>query len=221
VSHRWLKALVVEQSQRIEELSRRAASGDPVALTLYLKETRGRLRDQIDLRIPRELRGVVDADDVVQEAHVDVFRQIGQFKPREPGSLSRWVATIATHRMHDALRRQRAAKRGGGRPALPATPRSVLDSTVMVLECLAAHPHTPSQSVARREAVQQAQEALAALPGEQREAVTLLYLGGLSAAEAAARMQKTERAIHGLCRRGLQALRDRMALAGDPRTWFA
>lgn len=50
--------------------------------------------------------------------------------------------------------------------------------------------------------------ALARLPEDQREAVTLRYLEGLSAGEAAAIMGKSAGAVRVLAHRGMQALRE-------------
>lgn len=205
---------------RTADLARRAAEGDAVALTLYLKETRAALRERLALRIPREARPAIDADDLVQETHVAVFRGIAGFRPRGPGALDRWIATIAVHKLRDARKHQRAARRGGGRARIDLHGVGPTESTVMLLEGLAHDTHTPSRSVARREAETRIQEALARLPHDQREALTLVYLRGMTAAAAAERMKRTERGIHGLCRRGLKALRDAIVATCDFRSWL-
>ena len=61
--------------------------------------------------------------------------------------------------------------------------------------------------------------ALAALPDEQREVVVLRHIVGLSPAEIADRMGRTESSIHGLHHRGRRALqRELMLLDSTPST---
>jgi RNA polymerase sigma-70 factor (ECF subfamily) len=54
---------------------------------------------------------------------------------------------------------------------------------------------------------QSLKEALERLPDEQREVVVLRHVAGLSPAEIAHRMKRTESSIHGLHHRGRRALR--------------
>jgi RNA polymerase sigma-70 factor, ECF subfamily len=61
--------------------------------------------------------------------------------------------------------------------------------------------------------------ALAALPDEQREVVVLRHIVGLSPAEIAGRMGRTESSIHGLHHRGRRTLqRELMLLDSTPST---
>ena len=61
--------------------------------------------------------------------------------------------------------------------------------------------------------------ALAALPDEQREVVVLRHIVGLTPAEIADRMGRTESSIHGLHHRGRRALqRELMLLDSTPST---
>jgi len=65
---------------------------------------------------------------------------------------------------------------------------------------------TPSRVMARGEAVQALHAALHLLPEHYREAIWLVHIEGTPVKEAAAKLQRSERAIHGLCRRGLKLL---------------
>lgn len=190
-----------------------AAEGDAAALTLLLHESRRRLCEYVARRIPRALCGLLDPDDVVQEAHVAAFRSIRTFTPHRPDAFFRWLATIAVHKLRDATKLQRAVKRGGGRPPPMPGGWNADDSLLALLDRLSAPGRTPSRTAARREAVQAVQAALAGLPADQRQVVWLLYIQGRSAAEAARALDRTEPAIRGLCRRGLAALREQLGHA--------
>lgn len=71
---------------------------------------------------------------------------------------------------------------------------------------LAGPTKTPSRLVARSEAIVAVNHALANLPKHYHEAIQLVHIEGRSARDAGERMGRTERAIHGLCRRGLKLL---------------
>ena len=194
-------------SEREESLVRRAVDGDAAATTLLLKDSRRWLCALIAARIPAGLRGTLDADDVVQEAHVDVFRNITAFLWRGPGSFHCWVLKIARRRLRAAFRAQGAERRGGGRAAAPAA-WNYEDSVVNLLDLVAAPGRTPSRSVARLEGVRAVEDALSGLPAHYRLAVKMVYIEGHPIAATATAMGCTDRAVHGYCRRGLKLLRD-------------
>lgn len=65
------------------------------------------------LSIPTELRSLVEAEDVMQEAFVDAFLARRE-APAGDGQFRAWLLTLARNNLRDALRIQRALKRGGG-----------------------------------------------------------------------------------------------------------
>jgi RNA polymerase sigma factor (sigma-70 family) len=79
---------------------------------------------------------------------------------------------------------------------------------VALLDLLAAPGRTPSQSVARHEAIDAVQSALADLPEDYRQAVRLVHLEGCSIAAAARNMQRTERAVENLCYKARLRMRE-------------
>ena len=195
------------------DLVRRAVGGDTLALKLLLTDSRDRLCQHLSNRLPPDLHPSLDVEDVVQETLTDVFRRIGTFEAREPGSFYRWVATIGLNRLRDAIRRERAGKRGGGNWGVATARRSVEDSSIVLLETLGGTGRTPSRGVARAEAAAAVQDALQQLPERYRRAIWLVHIDGQPVREAAATMGRSERAIHGLCRRGLKLLEGELGSA--------
>lgn len=173
---------------------------------LLLTRTRAVLLEMVQRRIPQRFARLLDAEDIVQEAHVEAFRRIGSFSPQGEDALMRWLSTIALSRLRNALRDQRTAKRGGRMQLREAQVR-IEQSTVALFEQLSASQATPSRAFATAEAVQAVRAALQQLPPDYAEAVRLVHLEGGSVRHAALRMRRSERAIHGLCRRGLAMLR--------------
>lgn len=186
----------------------RAIAGDTVALTLLLTSGRRALCEFVARRIPADLRGGIDADDTVQEAHAEVFRHIHRFERRGDDSFDRWVRTIALRKLRDAIKMRRADKRGGRNVQVHAAGAGVDESVVMLLDLMAGAEKSPSRCAAGAEAVGAVRAALDLLPVDYREAVTLIYLQGLSVEEAAAKMSRTDRAIHNLCHKAKSRLRE-------------
>ena len=85
----------MELSESNPELVERASAGDEVALTLLLTRSRAGLCRYVAGKTAEHLQARIPADDIVQEAHAEVFRRIVTFENRGPGSFDRWVATIA------------------------------------------------------------------------------------------------------------------------------
>jgi RNA polymerase sigma factor (sigma-70 family) len=128
----------------------------------------------------------------------------------DPDEVWRWLATIGRHRLTDIIREQQAAKRGGGRLRYldGATPRH--SSVIELLEEIAVHRHTPSRSAVRREFVVLLEQSMARIDPAYQDAVRLRYIEGLSLAQAAERMSRTEESTKKLCLRGLRALRSEL-----------
>jgi len=186
----------------------RAIAGDQVALTLLLTTHRRSVLEYISGRIPSNLRGSLDADDVVQNAYSEVFRHMGDFEPSGPDSFGRWVRTIALRKLRDAVKMRRAEKHGGENVQVHAMPAGLGDSAVMLLDLMAGDEKSPSRCAAGNEAVAAVRAALDALPEDYRQAVSLVYLQGLAVKDAAAMMNRTERAIHNLCHKAKAYLRE-------------
>jgi len=190
----------------LEALVVRAIDGDKVALRVVLTGTRRVLRDFVASKIPRDCQHLFDADDIVQTTHMSIFRNIGSVRSTHPGSFHRWIRAIALNRLRNAINAYRAAKRDGARQRCRVAPPGFEDSTVALFQNIAAGGRRASQDVAREEAVSLMEAAMAKLPHHYRQALVLVHLEGLPVRDAAAVMDRTDRAVHGLCRRGLRQL---------------
>jgi RNA polymerase sigma-70 factor (ECF subfamily) len=192
--------------QNDAELAAKAVAGDDVAMGRLLFRYHDRLVAEMAGKLPGDIRGSMSAEDIVQEAYVVAFQRIASFNPKDHERFYPWLAAIARNRLMDAVKAQRAAKRGGGRVAVTGD-QADDEEMVGLLEVLAAHSRTPSRSAAGHEAAQAVQRALDHLTEDYGEALRLRYVEALPVAEIAARMDRTEGAINMLCHRGLQALR--------------
>ena len=187
---------------------KRAIAGDQVALTLLLTTHRRGVRDYVAGRIPLKLRGGIDADDLVQEAYAEVFRHIGGFESRGADSFGRWVRTIALRKLRDAIKLRDADKHGGAKVQVHAAAPGIGDSVVTLLDLMEGDEKSPSRCAAGSEAVEAVRAALDLLANDYRQAVSLVYLQGVPVKDAAAAMNRTERAVHNLCLKAKARLRE-------------
>ena len=189
-----------------------AKRGDRLAIHRLLLFQHDRLVASIARKLPAQLRGSMSAEDICQEAYVSAIRRLDSFEAKGEGAFFGWLCTIADRKLKDAIRGQRAAKRGGDNLDVGA-PQADGTSMVMLLDLLAVHDRTPSMSVARHEVIASVQDALDQLPPDYREVLQLRYISGLSAAEAAKRMERGDGAVRMLCTRALARLGE---ILGDP-----
>ena len=118
------------------------------------------------------LRSRADAEEVLQETFLEVWRRAREFDP-ERGGLETWVLTMARTRAIDRLR------------SVGAQARLVEGATKEAL--VSAAPPEPSEVASQHEERARVEAAMRALPPEQREVVMLAYFEGLSQQEIAAR----------------------------------
>jgi RNA polymerase sigma-70 factor (ECF subfamily) len=190
----------------LKQLLRQASAGDTAAMERLLSLHRPRLMEYIRRHLPDDVRRVVGPEDVLQDVYVEAFRRLGAFRAVDDHAVDRWLATMARTRLIDIVRNYRAAKRGGGQSATDPGDFSV----EVMLQDLAVYEKTPSRSVLEQELIAALQAALARLPEDHRESLRLRYMEQLSPREIAARLRRTERAVHMLCNRALRALREQL-----------
>jgi len=198
----------MDPSDPATDAVQRAIAGDQVALTLLLTTHRRGVRDYLAGRIPSNLRGGIDADDLVQEAYAEVFRHIGGFESRGADSFGRWVRTIALRKLRDAIKLRGADKHGGTKVQVHAVASGIGDSVVLLLDLMTGDEKSPSRCAASAEAIDAVRVAMAMLPEDYQQAVSRVYLQGLTVKEAASGMNRTERAVHNLCYKAKSRLRE-------------
>ncbi len=139
----------------------------------------------------RILGTVAEAEDVVQESYVKAYRALtsGQFDQR--AAVGTWLYRIVSNAAIDALRSR-------GRRPLPS-------------ETLAAGTLDGLASAETRLALRELDDWLSELPAEQRAAVVLKSVEGLSSLEIATILQCTEGAVEQKLVRARATLRKKHA----------
>ncbi len=135
------------------------------------------------------------AEEAVQEAFVDVWRQCDRFDSGR-GGLRQWVLGVVHHKAVDAVRRERAAADAARKAPEPAP---------------APDPEEAGWVSDRRDRIMRAVEQLSPA---QREAIMLAYFGGLTYRQVAERLQIPEGTAKSRLRDGLMTLRGLMERYG-------
>jgi RNA polymerase sigma-70 factor (ECF subfamily) len=138
----------------------------------------------------RLLNDAGEAEDVVQESFLNVWRAAGTFRSGRGGARA-WLMSIVHHRAIDKLR---------GRGSRPLT--TPLDDAVPV-----ASQSDVWADVSQRLTGSEVRAALDSLPPDQRESIELAYFGGYSQSEIAGRLNVPLGTIKGRMRLGLHRLR--------------
>lgn len=192
-----------------------AVAGNQAALEQLLLARHDRLFAKLNRRMPRDLRGELGPEDLLQEVFVAAFQNISQFQPQTNVSFDRWLARIATRKLISQIRHKRAIKRGGGRQAAMIDPGSPSQAALNLLDIVAVHESTPSRSAARREALRALDIAFNGINDDYRRVIQLRFIEGLTVEQTAKQMSRTRRAVEMLCHRALRRLRDDMGSASQ------
>jgi len=190
-----------------------AAQGDRLALERLLLAHYDEIARRIQPKLPARLQSTQAVEDILQQTFMQAFRDIGRFQPQAGATFGDWLARIAENRLLDAIKQHDRQKRGGDLVRVEANPN---DSCLLpLLEWIAGDDPHPSSQAARAEALHALNVAIAGLEPDQRDAIRLRLIEGLSLEETAERMQRTTAAVRGLVHRGKQNLRDAMGRASQ------
>lgn len=147
----------------------RIAAGDRKAL----QELYARLGGRAFAVCLRVLRDREEAEDILQETFVEVWKRAKEFDAAR-GAVRSWLLTIARSRAINRFNSRKSNQRAVG-----AASQEPVAATVL----------TPLQLVEDQQTAARVGAALATLPAEQREVIELAFYEGLSHSEIAEKTQ--------------------------------
>jgi RNA polymerase sigma-70 factor, ECF subfamily len=130
------------------------------------------------------------AEEVVQDVFLAVWRRAATYDPAR-GTVGTWLITLGRYRAIDHLRRQQRQPLVAHDMAEQPTDEAALDADHLDL-----------------------QQALCALPAEQRACLDLIYFGGLTHYEVAERLQVPLGTVKSRVRLALERLRRALLVLG-------
>jgi len=145
----------------------------------------------------RVIRDRAEADDLVQEIFIQLWRKAEQYK-KDRGSPEAWVVTVARTRSIDKLRSMR--RKGRGFASSEELER-------------AAERESELSETEQVDARLTVKGALDGLPPEQRKALELAYFEGLTQSEISDRLKTPLGTVKTRIRLGLQRLRQLFGVA--------
>ena len=174
------------------ELLRACGKGDEAAFARLYDATASRV---VGLAV-RVVRDPAQAEEVAQEAFLDIWKQSGRFDPAK-GSPLGWLLTIVHRKAVDRVRSAEASTRR--------------DTSYHQQNQAVEHDSTAEAAAASLEA-RRVRQALTSLTPVQREALELAYFGGYTHTEVATMLQLPVGTAKTRIRDGLIRLRDTMGV---------
>ena len=160
------------------ELLAAHVAGDPTAFTTLVS----RHKDRLWAVALRTTGDPDDAADALQDALLKAHRSADSF--RGDAQVTTWLHRIVVNACLDRLRRERV------RPTVPLPEHD------------SAHPVEPSDPLGRRELAWEIEQALRALPDDQRAALVLVDVEGYSVEETATLLGIPGGTVKSRCARG-------------------
>jgi RNA polymerase sigma-70 factor (ECF subfamily) len=155
------------------------------------------------------LRGKLDPADLVQQTLLRAHAALPELRARSPEALAAWLRKILARTLADTVKHYHRDRRDID---LERSLEADLDQSSSSLAAwLAADQTSPSQAAQRNEELLQLADAVAELPEPMREVVILKHCRGQTLQQIADHLGKTVPSVASLLRRGLEALRHRLA----------
>jgi RNA polymerase sigma-70 factor (ECF subfamily) len=181
-----------ESKDRDIELLRQIAAGDRMSFAEFY-DRHSTLMFSVACKI---LNDTNEAEDVLQEAFVQIWEKAGKFDPKL-GKASSWAAILVRNKAIDRIRasqrRTRLAEEAGAEQGTAANGEDTANETI--------YGHEKANLV---------QSAIVELPVEQRQAIELAYFSGLTQDEISKKLNQPLGTIKARIRRGLLKLRDQL-----------
>lgn len=184
-------------TQRADELAliRRVANGDDDAVR--------ELFEEYEVKVSRYVCHVVpdineeDLQDVIQETFIGALKSARDY--RGESALTTWLLRIANYKAIDSLRRRRVIDKR------EETIENMSSDEITFIGAVSADVE---EDVVNEQDIALVRRALAKLPSDQRQAITLRYVNQLSVDEVAQAMKVSRRKAELLITKGRAALRE-------------
>jgi RNA polymerase sigma-70 factor (ECF subfamily) len=158
------------------------------------------------LHTDRRLQGKLDLSGVVQQTLLEAYQALPQLQGRSEAEKAAWLRRALANNLADEIRKLNTGKRN---VAQEQSLQEALDqSSARIESWLAAEQSSAHETFVKQEQALQLADALAYLPENQRLAVELRHLKGLSVAGVAEELGCTKPAVIGLLNRGVKKLRE-------------
>src|SRR6516164_3726128 len=175
-----------EEAGEDDELLRRAAAGDGTSWEALVDRSRPRLRRMVAFRLDHRLRGRIDPSDVLQDAYLEAWRDLGSYLERPELPFFLWLRGIAGNKLRELHRHHLGAQRRDPRREVSIHGGATAETTTTALaDQLFGDLTRASEEAVRHELKLRLHEVIDAMDPLDREVLALRYSEQLSPAETA------------------------------------
>tara|TARA_R110002049_G_scaffold4601_5_gene32253 strand:+ start:354891 stop:355604 length:714 start_codon:yes stop_codon:yes gene_type:complete len=208
---------MLEDPPSTTELVVASKQGDNEALGRLLEQYRGYLLMLAHRYLSERLRRRIDPSDIVQLTYLEAKRDLPAFRGETPAEFAGWLRGMLKNNVATAVTRHITTQKRSIKREVRADGGQEDDSAGGGwIGQLPGSTTSPSGVAIRAEAVVALFNALHQLPETQAEALRLRYMEGLPLAQIVERMGKSDTAVAGLLKRGLQKLRTVLNTESSP-----
>jgi RNA polymerase sigma-70 factor, ECF subfamily len=208
---------MADQTGEDDELLRLAAAGDGESWRALVGRSRDRLRRVVAFRLDPRLRGRVDPSDVLQEAYLEAWRDLGSYLDRPEIPFFLWLRAIAGNKLCELHRHHLGAQRRDPRREVSMHGGAASETTTTALAAqLLGNLTRASEEAVRLELKLRLHEVIDTMDPLDREVLALRYFEQLSPAETARVLGIKEKAAGLRYLRAVRRLKEILhSLGGD------
>lgn len=189
-----------------DTLIHRAIAGDRDALAQLLRRVGPELQERLRNDIGGRWQSQLDPEDVLQVTFLECFLKIHTFENRGDGAFQAWISRICRNNFLDAVRALERATEFPQEKRI--TFQNEMESSLALVELLGGSSGTPSRQVATRETHQRLRDAVARLPRDYCQVLTLYDLESHTIEKVARTMGRSIGAVYMLRARAMDYLRE-------------
>ena len=184
-----------------------ALHGDEEALATMLIDYRPYLRLLAQRDLDSAINARVDPSDIVQQTCLEVCRDFSDFKGRTEPAFIAWIKRILQNNVAESIHCHITTQKRSVRRERNLNAKQDSDALPIYID---SRQSSPSQRAMKGERIVELASKLDTLPEMQKEALRLRYLEGMTLQTISDRMDRSNMAVAGLLKRGLQQLRQEL-----------
>ncbi len=191
-----------------QQLVLQSQGGDREAFNQLFARYYPRIRLLVKLHMMDKLRAQVEADDIIQEIYLEVYKNFHKFEYRDPNSFYKWIVTVIGWKIRDFDKYffKTSKRQPGETLSLDQRVRENETSSFDLGDVLRSDSATPSQIVMQKEGYKMLEKAMEKLPAHYRQVIKLRHLEQRSSQEAAEILDLKVNAVNVLFHRAQQKL---------------
>jgi RNA polymerase sigma-70 factor (ECF subfamily) len=175
-----------ERTKENDDRLRRAAQGDAESWQSLVGESRERLRRMVAFRLDQRLQGRIDPSDVLQDAYLEAWQDLGVYLRQPAMPFFLWLRGIAGNKLRELHRHHLGTQMRDPRREVSIYDGALPETTTTALAAeLLGNVTRASEEAIRVEIKYRLQEALNSMDALDREVLALRHFEQLSPAETA------------------------------------